>query len=142
MGQISKKRQDMGEERWAEYQRKRQIEKACAWQKRNRDKRLKIEKTYRDAHREEIRQKNREKLRSIKQALLDYKGGKCERCGYDKDVPGVYEFHHVDPEVKEFPICGSVKPLDELKAEVDKCLLVCANCHAEIHHEQRREYTI
>ena len=70
-----------------------------------------------------------------KMRLIDYKGGKCLRCGYDKRIPGAYDFHHRDPEQKDFGIGGKTKSFEALKAEVDKCDLLCRRCHAEVHHE-------
>lgn len=67
-----------------------------------------------------------------KQKLIEYKGGKCEICGYNKCVNAL-EFHHKNPLEKDFQISGSSKSFENLKSEVDKCLLVCANCHREIH---------
>ena len=65
---------------------------------------------------------------------VNYKGGKCEICGYDKYL-GALDFHHLDPAQKDFAISNSniYKNLDKLKKELDKCILVCANCHREIH---------
>lgn len=76
-------------------------------------------------------QKRREKL---KQILVEYKGGKCEICGYDKCL-GALEFHHISPSEKNFEIGykGYTRGIEECKKEVDKCILVCANCHREIH---------
>lgn len=63
-----------------------------------------------------------------KQKLVAYKGGSCECCGYNKCIEAL-EFHHVDGD-KEFGIgAGSSKALSKLKKEVDKCELLCANCH-------------
>ena len=43
------------------------------------------------------------------------------------------DFHHIDPSTKEFNISGGTKAISKLKQEVDKCILVCSNCHREIH---------
>lgn len=72
-----------------------------------------------------------------KQLLVDYKGGKCQNCGYKKSI-GALEFHHINSEEKEFTISASSFSFERLKKEVDKCVLVCSNCHIEIH-EQLRE---
>lgn len=64
--------------------------------------------------------------------LIDYKGGKCQVCGYNKCTAAL-EFHHVNPEEKDFGISGCSRSFENLKAEVDKCVLVCSNCHKEIH---------
>ena len=75
-----------------------------------------------------------------KRKLIEYKGGKCVRCGYDKDIAGVYDFHHIDPSEKDFNISKKIHSnINVLKKEVDKCMLVCRNCHAEIHHELRMQ---
>lgn len=51
------------------------------------------------------------------------------------------EFHHIDETNKSFSISETAfsKSLDELKKEVDKCMLVCANCHRELHAEKEKE---
>ena len=69
---------------------------------------------------------------NIKQRLVDYKGGKCQICGYNRCINAL-EFHHVNPEEKDFTISGGTKSFDTLKPEIDKCILVCSNCHREIH---------
>lgn len=64
-----------------------------------------------------------------------YKGGKCERCGYNKCLSAL-EFHHIDPNEKDFSISTSDRTsFDFLKPELDKCMLLCSNCHREIHEE-------
>ena len=74
--------------------------------------------------------------RRLKQKLIDYKGGKCERCGYDKLIPSAYDFHHREPSKKKFGIANNLcKSLNILKKEVDKCDLLCCRCHAEVHYE-------
>lgn len=70
-----------------------------------------------------------------KKALIDYKGGKCERCDYSKCKRALH-FHHLDNNNKTFSISQFYfKSLDELKIEVDKCQLLCSNCHMELHEE-------
>ena len=77
-----------------------------------------------------------ERQRRLKQELVDYKGGSCTKCGYNKYV-GALEFHHLDPTKRDFTIAHHklTKFSDEIKKELDKCILVCANCHREIHNE-------
>ncbi len=67
-----------------------------------------------------------------KQKLVEYKGGKCVICGYNKCMVSL-TFHHRDPTQKEVGITGQTKSYERLKKEVDKCELVCSNCHGEIH---------
>ncbi len=70
--------------------------------------------------------------RAIKHRLIAYKGGKCEICGYDK-CEGALQFHHINPDEKEFQISDK-DILEDLFKEVDKCQLLCANCHIEKHY--------
>ena len=66
---------------------------------------------------------------------VEYKGGKCELCNYDKNISAL-EFHHLNPEEKDFTISGYKCGWEVLKKELDKCILVCSNCHREIHNPQ------
>ncbi len=80
--------------------------------------------------------KTLERMRKLKSQMIDYKGGCCSRCGYDK-YQGALEFHHLDPNEKDFNLSHLRKySFDErVKSELDKCILVCANCHREVHYE-------
>ncbi len=72
---------------------------------------------------------------NIKAKALEYLGNKCSKCGYEK-CKRALQFHHTDPSEKDFGISGSEnRSWDKVKAELDKCILVCANCHMEIHEE-------
>jgi hypothetical protein len=81
-------------------------------------------------------------LKSLKEKCIDYKGGKCEVCGYAKCARAMH-FHHKDPSLKDFSIGdrnpntnkNGTKKWESLKPELDKCLLLCSNCHFEIHEE-------
>jgi ribosomal protein L30E len=70
--------------------------------------------------------------------LVEYKGGKCEKCEYKKCIEAL-EFHHLNPNEKDFTISGKSWSFDRLKEEVDKCILVCSNCHKEIHYELKKK---
>ncbi len=76
-------------------------------------------------------------MHRAKALALEYKGGRCVICGYCA-CPAALEFHHVDPETKEFGAASIRGMLDggfteRVKAELDKCILLCANCHREVH---------
>ena len=73
--------------------------------------------------------RRRKKIRAIK-----YKGGKCQNCGYKNSVYSL-SFHHVNPDEKDFTIAAKIKSWDKIQLELDKCVLVCNNCHGEIHEE-------
>ncbi len=70
-----------------------------------------------------------------KQKMVDYLGGKCIKCGYNKSLSAL-TFHHRNPEEKEFEL-GHIKDnnWNKVKRELDKCDLVCFNCHMEIHEK-------
>lgn len=76
----------------------------------------------------------------IKQWSLDYKGHKCEKCGYNK-CDEALEFHHIEQSEKDFCISDRNIKLDweEIKKELDKCILLCANCHREEHAKEHKE---
>lgn len=76
-------------------------------------------------------QKRRDKLKILS---IEYKGSKCEICGYNKCISAL-EFHHIDPKEKDFGIAekGYTRSWNRVKEELDKCILICANCHREIH---------
>ena len=69
----------------------------------------------------------------MKIKAVEYKGGKCVVCGYDRCVKGL-EFHHTNPEEKDFTLGSNTnRAWEKVKVEIDKCVLLCANCHREIH---------
>jgi predicted HNH restriction endonuclease len=69
-----------------------------------------------------------------RQELLKIHGSKCSVCSYDK-CSSALQFHHIDPSEKEFEISESAYSLENLIAEAKKCVLLCANCHAEVENE-------
>jgi len=65
-----------------------------------------------------------------KQKLLKMHGNKCSVCAYGK-CESALQFHHVDPSQKKFKISYSAPSFKKLVSEAKKCVLLCANCHAE-----------
>jgi len=78
--------------------------------------------------------------KKVKELAIEYKGGSCQKCGYNK-CNAALEFHHLDPSEKDFSISasGNTRGWELIKKELDKCILVCANCHREIHDEERNK---
>ena len=70
-----------------------------------------------------------ERRRRVKRILVDETGGRCTTCGYDACCAAL-QFHHVDPRAKAFAL--SHQGATRARAEARKCVLLCANCHAEV----------
>lgn len=70
----------------------------------------------------------------IKKLLVEAKGGRCQACGYARCLVAL-DFHHIDESTKLFGLSqrGLIHSWDKIVAESKKCILVCANCHREIH---------
>jgi hypothetical protein len=73
---------------------------------------------------------------------LDYRGGmRCIRCGFNEPIPDCYAFHHRNPNEKD-PSWGRMKSnnwsFDKIKSELDKCDILCHNCHSIVHYEMRQ----
>ena len=75
-----------------------------------------------------------ERQRLFKRKSIEYKGNKCYYCGYSR-YQGALQFHHLDPSKKNFSISKiKLTTWDERATnELDKCVLLCANCHMEVH---------
>ena len=70
----------------------------------------------------------------VRQMTIAYKGGCCQVCGYYRCLEAL-ELHHLDPTQKDFGIShkGYTRSWEKVKGEADKCILLCANCHREVH---------
>lgn len=70
----------------------------------------------------------------LRKKAVEYKGGQCTFCGYKREMSAL-EFHHLDDSQKDFGLSqkGLTRSWVRTKQELDKCILVCANCHREIH---------
>lgn len=82
--------------------------------------------------REELIKAVAKRRRKIKNLAIQYKGGKCQICGYNR-YQGALDLHHISGD-KKFGIAdkGYTRSWEKIKAELDKCVLVCANCHREL----------
>ena len=83
-------------------------------------------------------EKQKERALTRKLEIINMKGGKCEICGYDKNISAL-DFHHIDPNKKEFQLDSrhlSNTTNKKITEELKKCNLLCSNCHREIHNKQ------
>ena len=78
-------------------------------------------------------QKRRKKVREI---AVEYLGSQCTRCGYNRCAEAL-EIHHLESSDKDFGISdkGYTRSWKRVRKELDKCELLCANCHRETHAE-------
>lgn len=89
------------------------------------------QKTYNKINRKKLTEYYRIKRRRVKNTLILENGGKCVICGYNKYI-GSLGFHHKDPSKKDFCV-GRQTGINKARKECKKCILVCSNCHGEIH---------
>lgn len=108
------------------------IARTTLWSKANREKRKEIS----------IRHYGRKKERSHsnKARMVEYLGGKCLDCG-GKFLDVVFDFHHLDPSQKDFALSAARgNSWETIKPELDKCVLLCANCHRTRHANSKIPY--
>ena len=118
------------DEKKREYMRKASLK----YYYKNKDKSAAKAKAWRERNKDYVRDKQREDKRLRKLWAIEYLGGICGSCG-EKFHPAVYEFHHKDPTTKDRdPSKMLGLSLKRLQDELDKCSLLCANCHRLLHH--------
>ena len=94
------------------------------WNYRNRKQRQEYKSTF---------------LHNKRRELVKNAGSKCSKCGLEHNEINtpLFEFHHIDPKLKKFNInIGSLNKVSfcKIDEEIEKCILVCANCHRLIHN--------
>lgn len=109
--------------------------KIKAYNERNAERRARNSKLYSQKYRD-AQFKNQRKLE-----FCLYMGGRCSECGFEvtKDTIAAFDFHHIDPSEKEYtPSDMLMLNKEKVLNELDKCLLLCSNCHRILHHRQYR----
>ena len=81
----------------------------------------------------------RRKLLKIK--AVEYMGGVCSECK-EEHLPCVFEFHHLNPKEKDFAISasGNTRSWDSIVTELEKCVMLCANCHRIAHYNMNNDF--
>jgi hypothetical protein len=79
------------------------------------------------------RERVAERRRKVKEILVSEAGGSCRLCGYSRALAALH-FHHLNPDEKRFGMGreGVTRSLAAMREEAQKCVLLCANCHAEV----------
>lgn len=94
---------------------------------------LEYQKEYRKNNRFKVSQTQKNLRKKKQEILINLLGGKCVDCN-SCFPPEVYDFHHLNPEEKDFTIGEYMGySLQKLKQEAQKCVLLCANCHRIKH---------
>lgn len=94
---------------------------------------IKGHKKYRRICKKCTSEKENEHYKILKLRAIEYKGGKCCSCGYNKYF-GALDFHHRNPKEKDFLLSRHRSfSFEKIKSELDKCDLLCKNCHSELH---------
>lgn len=73
--------------------------------------------------------------KKLKEKAVEFLGGKCEKCGYDKCIAAL-EFHHLYGKDFGLSARGLTRSWEKVEKELRKCQLLCANCHREVHAGQ------
>jgi hypothetical protein len=106
------------------------------WAAENKEQLAEAKKKYRVENRDKINQRMRNRKRKMKDKIIEIKkNSKCIRCGFD-DARAL-QFHHINPSDKLFAIGNRYMAYtwDIIQKEIDKCEILCANCHSIEHYE-------
>ena len=96
-----------------------------AWHQRHKTKRI--------AKIRERKERLREFLKQQKETL------ECSQCG--ENHPATLHFHHLDPQTKDFSLADAANRAygpKRIQREMEKCIVLCANCHAKLHYEETK----
>lgn len=112
------------EREWIKKNKERRKVYQAKWHQENKERRL--NKLYED------RQKRAEEFEEYKKTL------KCSKCGFSH--PAALDFHHKNDTKKDYNISEQIryKSFDDIKKEVEKCVVLCANCHRILRYDIRK----
>ncbi len=127
-------------EQIAEYQKQYHAdhrERLTAKRKENYHKHIEKAREYKRNHHAKLAEHYKEKAREKKRTIVELLGGCCSVCK-EKFPLCVYDLHHLNPAEKDFPPASLyLRKWSIILPEIAKCILVCANCHRKIHHEDK-----
>ena len=116
-------------------------ESSIRWKLNNpekvREQARKDTRNYRIRHSDGLKKLSKERQQSFEKRITTLrleKGGKCTMCGYCEEIR-ILHFHHLRD--KKFELSKRGKPINEMREEAEKCILLCPNCHALIHLNPR-----
>lgn len=101
--------------------------KGC--RKRYRDKHYQEHKEYYKRKAKEYKEQKRKEFDELRKSL------KCSKCGESRFY--CLDFHHIDPNEKETEVTKLIEAPNKLKEELKKCIVLCSNCHRELHYQEK-----
>lgn len=113
------------------------IEKSQEWEEENKEARKKYKAEWHQKNKERRNKKQAEERKQRRVVFNEYKKTlKCKECGFSH--PAALDFHHRNPDEKEYTISQMIvdKPFEYLLEEIEKCDVLCANCHRILHYEE------
>ncbi|MFC5528487.1 hypothetical protein [Cohnella yongneupensis] len=109
------------------------------WKEANKEKQIEYKRKHYEKNKREVMRKAKEYKNEIKRWLEEYKSKlKCELCS--ENHPAALDFHHRDPTTKSFDIAQCLrlgKGRESILAEIEKCCVLCSNCHRKLHWKER-----
>lgn len=125
---------DTPQKRYAQKNKDKYAKWALEYYYRNKEKCAEKARLWRENNKEYRATYQREGKRKRKLEAIEYLGGKCMSCGHTFH-PAIYEFHHLDPETKDRDPSKMLSlSWERLTNELNKCQLLCANCHRLAHY--------
>lgn len=115
--------------------------KMCEYYQKNPDKFKERNRKNFLKYKPEVLVERKRKALLVKKQCVEYLGGKCEICGYDFHLAAL-QFHHINPTEKEFELTKRIcngQSVEILHEELDKCCLLCANCHSIVSYNQQQD---
>ena len=93
---------------------------------------------YYQENKEKVNERKKKDRQNKKLRAIEFLGGKCYDCQLKSEYADVYDFHHLDPTQKEIGVNRILgNAWDKIKEELEKCVLLCANCHRIRHYKER-----
>ena len=117
--------------------------RSIKWQSKNKDKAKEAVKKYQEKNIDKVREwgklNKRKQVQERRQFINEYKSNySCKKCGDTRSY--VLDFHHIDPSNKTFDLGDATKySITKLKIELEKCIILCRNCHSEFHYLEKKE---
>lgn len=120
--------------------RKKILKRQKIYKKNNPEKMLEIQKRYRKNNSTEVKERNKQRYDKKRQYINNYKLSKgCSVCGYNKCAFAL-DFHHNEEKNFEIPrMANSHYSLKKVKEEIKRCIVLCSNCHRELHDREKKE---